>query len=368
MKLYITKKAKSPYRTDFYNELGKYVDLSIIYEYEIASGRNESWSKKQSENHNEIFLKGIRLFNGYSISLGFSKYLKEKCGLIIVGEYSTLTGALIILYLRLKRISFILNIDGGIIKRDYWIKFKIKKFLLSSATYWLSPSKSSDDYLLHYGAKRNRIYRYPFTSIWESDILSIPITYNEKEHIRNKLNLTTSGQIVLTVGQFIHRKGFDILLKAHQYNNDNVALIIIGGTPIREYLRIVKEYNLKNVYFIEFKVKSILADYFKAADLFVLPTREDIWGLVINEAMGYGLPIITTEKCVAGLELIENNINGYIVPNEDISELSKRMKQILNDHELRKEMSLANIKKIKKYTNESMAQKHLKILQEISNN
>ena len=45
-----------------------------------------------------------------------------------------------------------------------------------------------------------------------------------------------------------------------------------------------------------------------------MPTREDIWGLVINEAMAYGLPIITTDNCLAGLELIKNEENGYIIP------------------------------------------------------
>ena len=64
--------------------------------------------------------------------------------------------------------------------------------------------------------------------------------------------------------------------------------------------------NLKNVYFIPFQNSDIIELYFKAADLFVFPTREDIWGLVINEAMANALPIITTDRCVAGLELIEN--------------------------------------------------------------
>ena len=50
-----------------------------------------------------------------------------------------------------------------------------------------------------------------------------------------------------------------------------------------------------------------------ASDLFVLPTREDIWGLVINEAMSFGLPIITTRKCIAGTELITDGENGYLL-------------------------------------------------------
>lgn len=55
-----------------------------------------------------------------------------------------------------------------------------------------------------------------------------------------------------------------------------------------------------------------------AADIFVHPTREDIWGLVVNEAMAKGLPVITTDRCVAGLELIKNESVGRIVPVENI--------------------------------------------------
>ena len=64
-----------------------------------------------------------------------------------------------------------------------------------------------------------------------------------------------------------------------------------------------------------------------AADAFVLPTREDIWGLVINEAMAYGLPVVTTDRCNAGLELIKNNVNGYVVHVDDKGELAKKLQK-----------------------------------------
>ena len=79
----------------------------------------------------------------------------------------------------------------------------------------------------------------------------------------------------------------------------------------KEYINYISEHQLTNVFFFDFMNKELLFKYYQISDLFVLPTREDIWGLVINEAMANGLPIITTDKCVAGKELI--NDNGYII-------------------------------------------------------
>lgn len=90
-----------------------------------------------------------------------------------------------------------------------------------------------------------------------------------------------------------------------------------------------KKLKLTNVHFIDFMPKKELADYYRAADIFVLPTREDIWGLVINEAMAYGLPVVTTEKCVAGVEMVCEGHNGYIVPVENTDALKKAILKTL---------------------------------------
>lgn len=57
MKVYITKKAKSSYRTDSYSEFGQYLKLYILYEYEKVFGRDKTWSNKKPKSHNEIYLK-----------------------------------------------------------------------------------------------------------------------------------------------------------------------------------------------------------------------------------------------------------------------------------------------------------------------
>ena len=173
-------------------------------------------------------------------------------------------------------------------------------------------------------------------------------------------------KIAITVGQFIHRKGFDVLLNAWAKCDKEYELYIIGATPTKEYLDIKEKLHLENVYFEGFKTKEELNCYYQAADLFVFPTREDIWGLVVNEAMANGLPVITTDKCVAGLELIKNGENGYIVPTENQDELAKRINELLSNDWLLENMAKDNLQKIRRYTVEKMANVHASILKEYS--
>ena len=92
-----------------------------------------------------------------------------------------------------------------------------------------------------------------------------------------------------------------------------------------------------------------------------LIVQEDIWGLVINEAMAYGLPVITTDRCVAGLELVEEGVNGSIVPVGDDAALAGKMKEILSS-DLEK-MGTASLEKIRAYTIENMAKAHVAIFE-----
>ena len=164
------------------------------------------------------------------------------------------------------------------------------------------------------------------------------------------------------MGQFIYRKGFDVLLKTWQNCSKEYGIYIIGAEPTEEYLNLQRRLGLTNVHFVGFKTKNELQEYYQAADLFVLPTREDIWGLVINEAMANGLPVITTNKCVAGMELIEDGKNGFIIPVDDEKALDDKINTILCDEVLCVNMAKESLKRIKPYTIENMALKHWNII------
>lgn len=356
MKILFLTNIPSPYRIDFFNELGKQCDLTVVFEGKTATDRNKDWKSRDGLNFKHIFLNGIRINTEQFICLSVIKILKQQWNKIVICGYSSPTTMLAIEYLKLKKIPFYIEVDGGLIKKDSWFKYKIKKYFLSSSfASWFSSGKETTKYLAHYGADRNRIIEYPFTSLKEQDILKKTLTEQEKLNLRTELNLKEE-KIILSVGQFIRRKGYDVLIKAMQKMDITVGVYIIGDNPTQEYLNLQKQFNLTNLHFVGFKTKEELKKYYMAADLFVLPTREDIWGLVINEAMAMGLPVITTDKCVAGLELVENGTNGYVVPKENSEILAEKINKIFSENY--KQMGQNSLNKIKSYTIENMVQRH----------
>lgn len=362
MKILFLTNIPSPYRVDFFNELGKQCDVTVAFEGKTATDRNENWKNRDSFNFKFVFLKGIRIKTDQFLCLSILKILKQKWDKIIICGYSSPTTMLAIEYLKLKKMPFYIEVDGGLIKQDNSIKYKIKKYFLSSATGWFSSGKETTKYLVHYGADKNKIIEYPFTSLKEQDILRQIPTEQEKLNLRKELNLKEE-KIILSVGQFIYRKGYDVLIKAMQNIDKNIGVYIIGDTPTEEYLNLQKQFNLTNLHFVGFKTKEELKKYYITADLFVLPTREDIWGLVINEAMAMGLPIITTDKCVSGLELVENGVNGHIVPTENSEILAGKINKIFNEDY--KRMGENSLNKIKNYTIENMAKKHFFVINKL---
>ena len=366
MKVLFTTNIPSPYRIQFFNELSKYCELTVVYERKNAKDRDIEWLNREKINFDVKFLKGIKVGNEMAFCPEIIKIIKKgHFDLIVVGGYSTPTGMVLINYLKRKKVKFILNSDGGIIKEDNIFKYKIKKYFISSASAWLSTGKETTKYLKHYGAKEEEIYVYPFTSINEKDILNEPITIEQKNKVKTELGISEE-KVIISIGQFIHRKGFDILLKAIKNVSSQVGVYIIGGQPTDEYIELKENLQLLNVHFVGFKSKDELKKYYKIADVFVLPTREDIWGLVINEALAFGLPVITTDKCVAGLELIANGKNGYIIPVDDVEALSNKINNLANvSKEEREKYYINNIKKTKEYTIENMAQKHIEIFERL---
>lgn len=367
MKVLMYMYALAPYKIDFCNELGKVVDLTVLFEKELTKNRNSKWQKSINiENFKAYFLSRDnilkKIFNPSII-----KFLKDETyDIIIFGGYTAINSIRAINYLSKREKIFGLEIDGGLINlKEKKIKYIIKKHFISKANYYLSPSKVSDDYLIYYGAENKNIFRYPFTSLRKKDLLKKPLLLEQKKIYRRELKMQEE-KIVLSVGQFIYRKGFDVLLNNAYLLDNNIGIYLIGGKPTEELLKIKESQNLKNIHFIDFKQKKELRKYFLAADLFVFPTRYDIWGLVINEAMGYGLPIVTTDGCISGIELIENGKNGYIVEVENGEELINKINLLINNDSLKQKIGENNISKMKHYTIEMMAKTHYEIFKKIS--
>ena len=352
----------SPYRVHFFDELGKYMDVTVLYSdrVEDMKHRNAAWFEEGEHGFQTVRLTPkLRVGRRY-LCFDVLPWLKKDFDAIVVCGYSSPTAILAMAWLRLHKVPFYMEVDGGLIRQDSKLKHFVKQSLVCLANQWLSSGVHTTKYLVHYGAKEERVIHYPFSSLYEKDILKEPLSQEAKEALRLVLGIEEK-YMILAIGQFIHRKGFDVLLHAAKKLDPEIGIYIVGGETTDEYRRLREELGLRNVHFLEFQKKERLALLYKAADLFVLPTREDIWGLVINEALAYGLPTITTDRCVAGLELIEDGVNGYVVPVGDEEALAEKIQAVLKSDLT--EMGKAALEKVRSYTLENMAKTHAEIFE-----
>ena len=234
-----------------------------------------------------------------------------------------------------------------------------------TTTTCFSTGAENDRYYLAYGAEKEKIYRYPFTSLYASDVYENTASDSEKSDLRAKLRIQEKFAII-SVGRFTYLngygKGYDVLIKAAETLPKEIGWYVIGGQPTEEFSRLVLDKKMDNFHFIDFKQKEALKEYYRATDLFVLMTVGEAWGLVINEAMACGLPVITTDKCIAGLELVENGENGYIVPVGDHEMLAEKVHEVFDQNRM-EEMGKCSLEKIKDYTIEQMAQRHISLFE-----
>lgn len=350
----------SPYKVSFFDCLAQYMDVTVLLseKKEHMKHRDSSWFIEGSGKAKFVELKQ-KTIAGKIICPEVISWMKKDFDTIVICGYSKLTDLLALAYLKCKRIPYVMEVDGGLIRNDGRLQKAVKTWAVSGASLYLSSGKPTTEYLVHYGAKPERVRFYPFASWFEADLPKRLPSNEEKLSCRTELNMAEE-KIILSIGQFIPRKGFDVLLNAARGLPENVGIYIVGSEPTKEYIALREELQLRNVHFVGFQNKQMLAKYYMASDLFVLPTREDIWGLVINEAMAFGLPVVTTDRCVAGMELVRNGVNGYIVPVNDAASLLKGMEMTLGGD--LNAMGQASFRAISGYTIENMAKVHAQLL------
>lgn len=364
MKLLFLTNIPSPYRVNFFNELGKHCELTVLFERKGDATRNKSWLEYSFDTFRGIILKSVNLGTVQKICFNVFPYLKKNTyDYIIVGNMSTITGVLAVYWMKIFRIPYCIEGDGGFAGSGKGLKERLKTKLISPAQLCFSTSSLHDEYYLKYGANQDKICRYPFTSMHEKDIIDRPLSKNEKEVKKRELRII-EPHMILSVGSFIPRKGMDILIKAAAGIDRKWGIYIVGGIPTEEYVTLKEKYNMFNVHFVNFVKPEQLKDYYEAADLFVLATREDIWGLVISEALSFALPVITTRKCVAGMEMIRDRYNGLLVEADNVADLQRGLEEFVNSQELIDRCAQGALETIREYTIEKMVSGHLQIFNE----
>jgi glycosyltransferase involved in cell wall biosynthesis len=175
------------------------------------------------------------------------------------------------------------------------------------------------------------------------------------------------GRVLLYCGQFIERKGLDHLLEAFaliKRQVEDVALVLVGYGPTRsDLLADASRLGLTDVHIVDHVEISDMPKMYALADVFVLPSIEETWGLVVNEAMACGLPIICTARVGSSVDLVDEGKNGFVVPASDPGRIAERSLRLLNDPELMARLSSCSAERIARFSPERAADAFVEAIQ-----
>jgi glycosyltransferase involved in cell wall biosynthesis len=168
-------------------------------------------------------------------------------------------------------------------------------------------------------------------------------------------------------GQMVRRKGVDLLLSAFDglvTKGINASLLLVGQeVDLQTFLASVSPAARSRIHYEGFQPPELLPKYFSQSDVFVLPSRHDGWGVVINQALGAGLPVISSDRVGAGLDLVEHGVNGLRFSSGDVGALQAAMETLANCPDLTRSWGLTSRQKSYAFTPEEGARKWARAFQ-----
>lgn len=162
--------------------------------------------------------------------------------------------------------------------------------------------------------------------------------------LREELQLAPGRPVILFASKLQPRKHADHLIEAYARlcatsPNPVPYLLIVGDGEERNRVETrARELNLTGVRFLGFRNQSELPAFFALADVFVLPSRHEPWGLIVNEAMAAGCAVVVSDEVGSHADLITNGVDGFVFPVGDIESLTTALARVLSSPEEAKRM------------------------------
>lgn len=367
----------APYRMPIFEGIARLPNVNLKVYFGRYKSSNRKWEVKLNNSFDHEILRELnflpRLFsfnpdddpNPLNLSLPF-KLLRDEYDVFIGGVPHYFGTMITFLVSKIRRKPFILFLSdfdyrgaeissqlGRFRKYPFWKAFRFpliltrfifSQFVLRHSSCYVVLGTATKEYLLRRGILASKI----FTSwnVIDNDAIEQECKESLKKgnakKLRARLGLKNK-KIVLSVAYLSERKGLQYLIQACaklKKEENDFALVIVGGGPYKQDLEKLSVQNDIETIFAGYV--SSLVDYYLAADVFVLPTLQDVWGLVINEAMVCGCPIIATYDAGASRDLVKNGVNGYVIETRNVEQLYQTVKSILSDYRLRQEMKKAS--------------------------
>jgi len=209
-----------------------------------------------------------------------------------------------------------------------FLKEKLKQFILHWADGFFCFGQSSAAYLEQLGVNPAKILTRK-AAVVDNDLLRARYDTAYSERIEQKQLRNLPLYNFIFVGRLIAPKNLLLLLKAfaNVAHHPDWGLILLGeGEQKAELQDFCKQNGLLNVSFLAGVSWHTVPDHLALADVLVLPSISEPWGLVVNEAMVCGLPVIVSEVCGCVEDLLKNGQNGFVFNPADADELTQKLR------------------------------------------
>lgn len=348
----------APYTVPFFERLSQHpsIDLSAYFCTKTHKERKDAWGILKSDKFNYTVLPGITVDSWgiiYHVNPAvIPKLIKGKYDVIVIGDCTNFTTQAAFITSKLLKTPVILHSEAiksaqwfeGI-KNIQWLLVKLvnplRKYIIMKVDAVVVPWTVCRGFHLEQGAEAEKVFIAPGAIGNEMFTQQSSRLRKEKEKLKQQLDINNK-KVILYVGRLIRRKGVRYLIEAYdelKRDYDDVCLMLVGDGPLRiELEESCVKHHIKDVHFLGNKDYEELPKYYSMADIFVLPTLEDIGGLVVSGAMACGLPVITTKAAGCAVDLIIPGENGFIVDEANAGQLCSAIKRIILDEALARKM------------------------------
>jgi glycosyltransferase involved in cell wall biosynthesis len=336
----------SPYRIPVFNALANQsgIDLHVMFLAENdPSLRDWLVYKDEIRFSHQVLPSWRKRFGRYNVLLngGVAAALQAaRPDAIVCGGYNYVASWQSAVWAKRHRVPFLLWVEST--EKDqrngYLLLESIKRAFVRNCDAFIVAGVSSFEYLRCFGLPKESIFTAPnavnieFFADHAASVCSDVATQRRK--------LKVPARFALCVGRLVRQKGVFDLLRAYGQLapslREELSLIFVGdGAARRELERQAAEIYPGRIEFAGFLQREPLASYYALAELFVLPTHSDPWGLVVNEAMACSLPVICADAAGCGADLVKDGWNGLLFPARDVAALARALTALAGDSDLR---------------------------------
>jgi glycosyltransferase involved in cell wall biosynthesis len=244
---------------------------------------------------------------------------------------------------------------SGFSLRTYF-RYAFLQWVYRKVDYVLSPGSASDQYFLKSGLKQNQIIRAEHAVDNERFMSMTKIEEEQLFELSSSLSIKPNEIIFLFAGKFIDKKNPLLLINAFvelKKQREDVRLLMVGNGILEE--KIKQRINhlplsiASSITLLPFQDQHQIKLLYRVANVFVLPSVSETWGLSVNEALASGTPVIVSDKCGSSKDLVKKNINGLVFKSGDSQDLLQKM-DMMCDEKLIEKLSLQSLDSLTQFT------------------